>query len=238
MKEKVIKNNTSQKNASEKLIKTLLVFICYLLYSNVISIVFSTFNIVNTTLISFVADLIFLICIVFAYRENLKNDLKDLKENYKVIDVIKIVVLWFAIIFIFNICMGVLTDLLWPTASNMQDGNTKLLFDSNTLNLTYKIFKTMVFAIVAEELIFRESISDVIKNKWVFILVSASVYTLINFAFVGFSSKTIVLDILSYFLPALLFSYAYTKYNNNIILLMLIKFTYQLVPLTLLLIKS
>ena len=54
MKEKVIKNNTSQKNASEKLIKTLLVFICYLLYSNVISIVFSTFNIVNTTLISFV----------------------------------------------------------------------------------------------------------------------------------------------------------------------------------------
>ena len=111
-------------------------------------------------------------------------------------------------------------------------------FDSNTLNLTYKIFKTMVFAIVAEELIFRESISDVIKNKWVFILVSASVYTLINFAFVGFSSKTIVLDILSYFLPALLFSYAYTKYNNNIILLMLIKFTYQLVPLTLLLIKS
>ena len=120
----------------------------------------------------------------------------------------------------------------------MQDGNTKLLFDSNTLNLTYKIFKTMVFAIVAEELIFRESISDVIKNKWVFILVSASVYTLINFAFVGFSSKIIVLDILSYFLPALLFSYAYTRYNNNIILLMLIKFTYQLVPLTLLLIKS
>lgn len=238
MKEKGIKNNTSQKNASEKLIKTLLVFICYLLYSNVISIVFSTFNIVNTTLISFVADLIFLICIVFAYRENLKNDLKDLKENYKVIDVIKTVVLWFAIIFIFNICMGVLTDLLLPTASNMQDGNTKLLFDSNTLNLTYKIFKTMVFAIVAEELIFRESISDVIKNKWVFILVSASVYTLINFAFVGFSSKTIVLDILSYFLPALLFSYAYTRYNNNIILLMLIKFTYQLVPLTLLLIKS
>ena len=112
MKEKVIKNNTSQKNASEKLIKTLLVFICYLLYSNVISIVFSTFNIVNTTLISFVADLIFLICIVFAYRENLKNDLKDLKENYKVIDVIKTVVLWFAIIFIFNISMGVVTDLL------------------------------------------------------------------------------------------------------------------------------
>ena len=57
MKEKVIKNNTSQKNASEKLIKTLLVFICYLLYSNVISIVFSTFNIVNTTLIFDFLDL-------------------------------------------------------------------------------------------------------------------------------------------------------------------------------------
>lgn len=238
MKEKTVKKDISQKNTSEKLIKTLSVFICYLLYSNIISIIFSTFNIVNTTIISFIADLIFLIGIVFAYRENLSKDFNSLKEKYKILDIIKIIILWFAIIFIFNICMGLLTDLLWPTASNMQDDNTKLLFDKNTLNLTYKIFKTMVFAIVAEELIFRESISDVIKNKWAFILVSALVYTLINFAFVGFSSKIIILDILSYFLPALLFSYAYTKYDNNIVLLMLIKFTYQLVPLTLLLIKS
>ena len=106
----------------------LFVFICYLLYSNVISILFSTFNIVNTTLISFVADLIFLICIVFAYRENLKNDLKDLKENYKVIDVIKTVVLWFAIIFIFN--------------NPFLHMNTLPLLDYNTrVKLTSSIYK-------------------------------------------------------------------------------------------------
>ena len=57
MKEKVIKNNTSQKNASEKLIKTLLVFICYLLYSNVISIVFS--KSFNLTLLPAISEISF-----------------------------------------------------------------------------------------------------------------------------------------------------------------------------------
>lgn len=235
MKQNIIKDSTENTFDSMKLIKTLLVFISYLLYSNVISVVFSTFKITNTTMISFFADLAFLICIVFVYKDNLKNDFENLKNDYKISKIVKTVIMWVVIIFVFNILMGALTEIIYPNIA--ADDNTSAitsLLDASTL---YTVFKTMIFAVIAEELLYRESVSDVVKNKYLFILVSSVIYTLLNFIFVGFESINIIVYILPYFLPALLFSIAYVKNNNNIIILMLIKFFYNLIPLTILLLE-
>lgn len=228
MKQNIIKDSTENTFDSMKLIKTLLVFISYLLYSNVISVVFSTFKITNTTMISFFADLVFLICIVFVYKDNLKNDFENLKNDYKISKIVKTVIMWVVIIFIFNILMGALTEIIYPNM--LFDDNTNAMRTMFKISMPYSLFKTMIFAVIAEELLYRESISDVIKNKYLFILVSSIIYTLMNFIFVGFESNIIVMDLLSYFLPALLFSTAYVKNNNNIIILMFIKFAYNLIP--------
>lgn len=228
MKQNIIKKSTSNTFESVKLIKTLLVFISYLLYSNVISVVLSTFKITNATMLSFLADLIFLICIVFAYRDNLKKDFENLKKDYKISSIIKTIIIWVVIIFVFNILMGAITEMIYPNMAT--DDNTNAMSTLFKTSMAYSLFKTMIFAVVAEELLYRESISDVVKNKYIFIVISSIVYTIMNFIFVGFESDIIVMDILSYFLPALLFSTAYVKNNNNIIILMLIKFTYNLIP--------
>lgn len=228
MKQNIIKKSTSNTFESVKLIKTLLVFISYLLYSNVISVVLSTFKITNATMLSFLADLIFLICIVFAYRDNLKKDFENLKKDYKISSIIKTIIIWVVIIFVFNILMGAITEMIYPNMAT--DDNTNAMSTLFKTSISYSLFKTMIFAVVAEELLYRESISDVVKNKYIFIVISSIIYTIMNFIFVGFESDIIVMDILSYFLPALLFSTAYVKNNNNIIILMLIKFTYNLIP--------
>lgn len=228
MKQNIIKKSTSNTFESVKLIKTLLVFISYLLYSNVISVVLSTFKITNATMLSFLADLIFLICIVFAYRDNLKKDFENLKKDYKISSIIKTIIIWVVIIFVFNILMGAITEMIYPNMAT--DDNTNAMSTLFKTSMSYSLFKTMIFAVVAEELLYRKSISDVVKNKYIFIVISSIVYTIMNFIFVGFESDIIVMDILSYFLPALLFSTAYVKNNNNIIILMLIKFTYNLIP--------
>ena len=217
MKQNIIKKSTSNTFESVKLIKTLLVFISYLLYSNVISVVLSTFKITNATMLSFLADLIFLICIVFAYRDNLKKDFENLKKDYKISSIIKIIIIWVVIIFVFNILMGAITEMIYPNMAT--DDNTNAMSTLFKTSMSYSLFKTMIFAVVAEELLYRESISDVVKNKYIFIVISSIVYTIMNFIFVGFESDIIVMDILSYFLPALLFSTAYVKNNNNIIIL-------------------
>ena len=179
-------------------------------------------------MLSFLADLIFLICIVFAYRDNLKKDFENLKKDYKISSIIKTIIIWVVIIFVFNILMGAITEMIYPNMAT--DDNTNAMSTLFKTSMSYSLFKTMIFAVVAEELLYRESISDVVKNKYIFIVISSIVYTIMNFIFVGFESDIIVMDILSYFLPALLFSTAYVKNNNNIIILMLIKFTYNLIP--------
>lgn len=223
-----MKKEKKKERDMNKWIKTILAFLCYFIYSRAFTSLFG-----NTTGVNFIADVIFLIFIFLAYKKNLKEDLENLKKKYSVGKIIKTILLWVIILFVFNIAMGALTELLAPNATF--DDNTKAIRSLFNIDAYYTIFKTMIFAVIAEELLFRESVHDVIKNKWAFILVSSLIYTIINFIYTGFTDSFLIISILSYFLPALLFSYAYYKNNCNIFILMLIKFTYQLIPLTILL---
>ncbi len=212
--------------SQDRILRTVLFFVLYFIYSQVFTSLFG-----SSILVNFIADLVFLVAIVFAYRDNLKEDAKDLKKNYTVGKIIKTILCWVAIIFVFNMVMGMLTDLIAPNAA--LDDNTEAIDNLFKISSIYTIFKTMIFAIVAEELLYREAVHDVIKNKWFFILASSIIYTLLNFAWTGFKGETVWIDVFVNFLPAILFSYAYYKNDSNILVLMLIKFTYQLIPLTL-----
>ncbi len=216
-----------------KIIKMLITFICYLAYFRLTSIICSAVGLKNDIVISFIADLIFLIGVVFAYKNNLKSDYKRLKKDYKISKIIKVVLLGALVIFVFNLLMGALTELIFPNLA--VDSNTESITNLKSISLVYTIFKTMIFAVVAEELLYRETISDVIDNKVVFILASSIIYTIMNFIFVGIDSKLIFFHFFIYFLPAIIFSIIYVKNHNNIIILMFIKFTYQIIPLTIML---
>ena len=152
---------------------------------------------------------------------------------YKISNIIKTVIIWVVIIFVSTILMGAITEMIYPNMA--ADDNTNAITSLLDASTFYTIFKTMIFAVVAEELLYRESISDVVKNKYLFVVISSIIYTIMNFIFVGFESNIIAMYVLIYFLPALLCSTAYVKNNNNIIILMLIKFFYNLIPLIILL---
>lgn len=216
-----------------KVIKMLITFICYLAYFRLTSMICNVVGLKNDIIISFIADFIFLFGIVFAYKNNLKSDFKKLKTNYKISRIIKVILIGAVIIFAFNALMGALTDAIFPAIGAIQDTNTKSLFSESSNSIIFVLFKTMIFAVIAEELLFRETLSDVIDNKFLFIIVSSVVYATLNIIFDV--SKYVFVDFITYFLPALIFSTIYVKNDRNIIILMLIKFTYQIIPLTILL---
>ena len=93
----------------------------------------------------------------------------------------------------------------------------------------------MVFGTLAEEILYRESIRDNVKNDALYILISALIYTFMNIVFAGVSEGFELVSVLIYFLPAIFFSIAYIRNDNNILLLSLVKFCYNLIPLTVLL---
>ena len=62
-----------------RILRTVLFFMLYFIYSQVFTSLFG-----SSILVNFIADLVFLVAIVFAYRDNLKEDAKDLKKKYTV----------------------------------------------------------------------------------------------------------------------------------------------------------
>ena len=216
---------------SEILLKTTSLYLVYFLYTYFGSYIASLFSGIDSQLIMLLLDIIFLVVIVLVYKQVLKKDIQILKQEYSVKKVLKIVAIGFLSIVLLNIVIAALGTLLFENAS--MDQNTESIQNLASLSMLYTVFKTMIFGVVAEELLFRESLSDLIDNNVVFVLVSAIIYTIMNFVFT--SEAFSISQILAYFLPALLFGTIYVKNKRNILFVMFTKFAYNIIPLVILL---
>lgn len=224
-----------------KLLKTILMFAFYFAYTNIASLICQILGVSYDLTITLYADSIFMLIIVFVYQNNIKKDLKDLKKNNSWKKLLKTIFIWVIIIFVFMMISGVITELFFPglgKSNDILDNNTQKIVDLYNISSFYTIFKTMIFGVIAEELLFKESVRNVINNKWLFIFISAIIYTIMNFIYTDLSSFSLkfllIYIVLINFIPFLLFSTAYIKNNSNIVILMLIKFVYNLIPLTIL----
>lgn len=217
------------------IIKVLLVFLFYFAYNNIANSICNMIGIKYDLSIVLFADCIFMLTIIYIYQFNLKSDFNYLKKNYSWKKLLKTILIWIGAIILFNFIIGIITEIIWPNIVG-KDNNTQKIVDLYNISSVYTIFKAMIFAVLAEELLFRESLRDIIHNKWIFVFISSIIFTILNCLYNDLSYKYLWIDIIFiYFLPALFFSFIYIKNESNIILLMLIKFTYNLIPLTLLL---
>lgn len=217
---------------NDRLIKMFLVFFAYFFYTMYAGSFLNAVGITNDILANFIADIIFMVFAIFMYRENLKEDIKKFKK-YTPGKTIKTIVIWVVLIFAFNMLCGFITELLTPGVG--ADENTAAVYNLFSVSTWYTIFKTMIFGTLVEEILYRESIRDNVKNNIIFIITSAIIYTIMNLIFTGIPETHLLSSILVNFLPAIFFSIAYIRNDNNILLLSLIKFCYNLIPLTVLL---
>lgn len=220
-----------EKVKSELLLKTVCLYLVYFLYTYYQGNICSWFPMIDGQVIKMILDIIFLLFMVFIYRSVLKEKYQDIKKNYSVSKLIMTVVFGFLGIIVANVFSSFLINILFPNSTI--DQNTMAIQNMANINFVYTAFKTMCFSIVAEELLFRESLSKCVDNNILFVLISAIVYTAMNFVFTTESIDFI--QLLAYFLPALVFSTIYIKTERNIIIVMLVKFVYNLIPFTILL---
>lgn len=216
---------------SEILLKTTSLYLVYFLYTYFGSYIASLFSGVDNQLIMLLLDILFLIVIVLAYKQVLKKDVQILKKEYSVKKVLKIIAIGFFSIVLLNMIIAALGTLLFENVN--MDQNTASIQNLASLSMLYTVFKTMIFGVIAEELLFRESLSDLIENNVLFVLISAIIYTIMNFVFT--SEAFSISQILAYFLPALLFGTIYVKNKRNILFVMFTKFAYNIIPLIILL---
>lgn len=217
------------------LIRTIIIFVCYMFYANIISKIFSLIGLNNSVNSMFVGDLIFFITIIFIYKDSLKKKFDIFKNEYSTKNKIWVVVKWILIIFAVNMLIVLFKKLLGLHINNVLDENSMAVLQLFDISFVYSLFKTLIFAPIAEELLFKESIRDVVKNDIAFVLISSSIYTAMNFMYA--STDILFLELIKYFMFSLILSLAYIKNKDNIIIVMFIKFFYNLLP-TLILIAT
>lgn len=160
-------------------------------------------------LISFFNSLLFMTILIKLYYKDIKNNKNTyFKHNFKT-NLKTSISYWgvgLAIMYISNIIIAIVTN--GKIAEN--ETAVRNLIDTSPL---YMAFSVMIYAPIAEELVFRKSIRDFINNKWIYALVS-------GFIFGGLHALTSITDTISllYLIPycslGIIFGLLYYKTDN------------------------
>ena len=175
------------------LIYCILCFLCLLLFTSIASIILSRY-INNEYVVSLLSGIILIILLYLMYKKDLDKEFKTFIKNIKesVIRDFKYYGFGLLGMLFFNIIIVVFLKDISANESQVRE----LLF-SHTL---YTLLQISIIAPISEELIFRKSLNPVIKNKWIYVVVSGLLF---GFAHIltNFIAGEFVISDLLYILP-------------------------------------
>lgn len=210
--------------------RSIIVLLVYLLYSIVFDSISGVFNMTNKIIVSFIADVTFLAFVLIMYRDKLVQDKLDYEKKNKPSSRLLITIGWVLIILATNLVGGFAGSLLANV--NRTDNNLALF----TLPYIYTFFKTLIFSSIAEELVFKQSLRDVIDNNILFIAVSTIFYATMNIAYTELHGLTLLANMIPYALFAIVTGILYIKNKDNIYIVMIVKICYNLIPFAIMII--
>ena len=157
---------------------------------------------------SFIVSLLFLILMISVYFKTLKKDFKlffkDFFNNMETS--IKYWLIGFTIMIISNLIIVIISK--GAIAGNEEQ--VRKLIDISPL---YMLFSVSIYAPLTEELLFRKGFRDIIKNKWLYIIVSGCVFGGLH-VIGNIASPIDVLYLIPYCSLGIAFAYTYYKTNN------------------------
>lgn len=164
----------------------------------------------ENALITLVVDLILAAILIFMYRKQLKSDLKDAKKNfYSLFDTS--FKYWF-IGLMLMMASNIFINLVFPNAISGNENNVQ---DLITAQPVIMLITAGIIGPIVEELVFRTSIRDVFKNKYLFIITSGIIFGLLH---VVFAAESLIdyIYALPYCFLGLSFAYMVDKTDNNL----------------------
>lgn len=206
----------------KKDIKNIGMFFLYFIYEiiplfilNILNINFSNWNYIQKNIYLILNNLIYLLFVVYIYRNELKHDFKDFKNKW-----FELLLKYFPVYVIGIILMGISNSLVSGITnmdiSNNEDNVRKYI----ELFPVYMCFSTVIYAPIVEEITFRKSIRNVISNKYLYIFVSGVIFGLIHITGQSTDFNDILMSI-PYIIMGLDFAYICYKSNNIFTTIML-----------------
>jgi len=198
----------------DKLIKIFKTVGLFLLYFSISSIPILIFNInvenfsdLDLILYSFGCNIIFLIVIVACYFKTLKKDFKPYFKNFinNLEESFKYYIIGLGIMIVSNLLITYILG--GGIAENEQQ--VRSFIDIAPIIM---LIEVSIYAPLAEELLFRKSIREVIKSKWIYVLVSGFIFGGLHV--LGCENPLEYLYLIPYCSLGFAFSYIYAKTDN------------------------
>ena len=172
----------------------------------IIGIDFSTLTINDYVILSLIKYIFFMILLIIIYRKYLKEKWYDFKINFK--KYVKISFKdWFTGFLIMIFSNLIISKFFTGLGENEQNVQELISFTP-----TIAFFITTFLAPFNEEMIFRKTLQDSIKNKYIFMIVSALIFGLVHV--IGSSNPYEYLLIISYGAVGFMFAHTINKTDN------------------------
>ena len=153
----------------------------------------------------FISYLLYLIFVIFVYKKELKDDIKDFNIR-KLIKYIPVYLIGIALMYISNYVITNITHLNISSNESLVRKNIKLY-------PLYMSFLTLIYAPIVEEITFRKTFKNIIKDNLLFVILSGFVFGLIHLNATNISYNDLLM-IIPYIIMGIDLSYIYYKSNN------------------------
>lgn len=197
----------------KEIIKFILIFLLYLLYSDIIIIILTKLGVNIKVLpnnlkiaIMFLINLSLMIMLFIFYSKSIKENLKDLKLNFKsyIKDNFKYYVIGLLIMIISNIIISFFIE--------GNSTNETLIREYINIMPIYMIFSSCIYAPFTEEMVFRKSLRNCFNNKVLYILLSGLIFGSMHL--LSASSIVELVFLIPYSALGCAFAYMYSKTDN------------------------
>lgn len=178
---------------------------------NLLHIDYENMNMIFKVIYLIICEIIELGILIALFYKKLKENLKDLKKNHKkYFDKYFKYWLWIlGIMMVSNLFIMLVTN-------NTTSGNEQAVRDMLVKSPIYAYFSGVIFAPVAEELIFRRGLRNIFRNDTIFILISGLIFGGLHII-TGYSGVLDLLYLIPYCTPGIVFAYILTKTDNVLI---------------------
>lgn len=213
------------KNKIYELLKLLLCMIFFFCFSKLVISIFGLFGVDFTkfsfkgqVIYQFVISLMFFIGLLLVYFNNVKKDYKDFKAklNKNIGYVIKMFFVFMVVKYLSSFVSVIIMMIFDMDTSSITSVNQDLIETYVKASPLLMVVSTAFLAPFYEEVLFRLGISKVVKNKYLFIIISGFLFGMMH-VFPLDEGITLALGLIqsiSYVVMGIFLAYVYKKTNN------------------------
>ena len=184
--------------------KNISILLSYFLVTIISFSVRNNFDQAYHLLINILFNISYIFILFLFYKNSIKEEWQTYKTNLKK-NLSLMIWSWIGATIFMLFCTYFLTRLLGTLPNNELAVREQII-----TNPLYMLFRTIIYAPIVEEIVFRKTIREIIPFKWPFIIISGLIFGYLHIA--GMESGS--LFIIPYAALGSTFAYIYTKTNS------------------------